>query len=250
MKPLLIANWKMHFSPRLAARVAAQLVKKLQNGVDVVICPSFTHLTAVRHELIGSGIRLGAQDVFYEQEGPYTGEVAASQLRETGVEYVMVGHSERRILFDETSETVGKKLQACVKQGLQPVLMVGDTSAERRAHREVITVRRQLRKSLQGLKSCPKMVIAYEPVWAISTFGGGVIRRDEVSRMVKLIRSECVKKWGERAVARGIRFVFGGSVNASNVAEMVDRELVTGAVVGAASLVVSEFVRVARAIRG
>lgn len=229
--------------------MAARIVKRLPEGVDVVVCPSFTHLTVVRHELIGSGVRLGAQDVFYEEDGPFTGEVSASQLREAGVMDVIIGHSERRIFFDETSEVVGSKLRASVKQGLRPILMVGDTRAERRAHRELIAVRRQLRKSLHGFKICPELVVAYEPVWAISTFGGGVIRRDEVLRMVKLIRSECVKKWGERVVEKKIRFAFGGSVNASNVTEMVDRELVTGAVVGAASLDALEFVRVAEAVR-
>ena len=235
----------MNFTPRAAAKLASKLAHDMPTTVDTILCPSFPLLQDVREEVLGSNVKLGAQDMYHEDNGPYTGEVSAEQLKALGVQYVLVGHSERRVYFDETSVMVSKKLKAAVDAKMTPVLLVGDRKVDRRAHREVRYVRRQLRNSLKAVRKCPKMIIAYEPVWAISTFGGGQVDGKEVRRMVGVLRRECERKWSKNTVAKNIRFIYGGSVNPSNVAEMIDGQVVTGAVIGGASLKASSFMQTA-----
>jgi len=241
------ANWKMHKTRREASdflHVALPELRALE-GVEVVVCPPYTALETVGRLLAGSDVRLGAQNVHWERHGAFTGEVSPVMLTDLGCTYVIVGHSERRQMFGETDEGVRRKVQAAFQAGLVPIVCVGETLEERQAGQTEARVTGQVEAVTADLtaQEVARLVIAYEPVWAIGT--GRAAIGEEANRVIGLIRDHLRRRFGEAAEATRIQY--GGSVRATNAAEFLGQPEVDGALVGGASLDPEEFVGIARA---
>jgi triosephosphate isomerase len=241
--PLVAANWKMNKTVPEALQFAASLggaCSELENGPEVLVCPPYTALAVLGPALKESGSHLGAQNAHWEASGAYTGEISVAMLRDVGVEYVIVGHSERRLHFGETDETVALRLRSVVEGGLVPVLCVGETLEERRAGRTESVVERQLGRAFEGAGSGGPgdLVVAYEPVWAIGT--GVTPSVEEAAEVHAGIRAMLEGTLGEER-ARGVRILYGGSVSPANAREFLASPEVDGALVGGASLEVDSF---------
>ena len=239
-------NWKLH---KTTAEAAA-LVKELADGlggdarVQVAVAPVFTALAAARAALAGSPIELAAQDVHWETQGAFTGEVSAPMLADVGVQHVIVGHSERRQFFGETDESVRKKTAAVLAAGLRPIVCVGELLAEREAGRTLEVVGRQVRGGLAGLtaEALGAVTLAYEPVWAIGT--GKTATTAQAQEVHAAIRAILRELGG--AVAEAIRIQYGGSVKPENAAELMSQADVDGALVGGASLKAKDFLAIVK----
>jgi triosephosphate isomerase len=231
-----------------ALELARELRKRMgdERGCEVGIAPPFTALHPVRGALNGSRIGLAAQDVFWEPQGAWTGEVSAPMLAEVGCAYVIVGHSERRQHFGETDAQVNKKARAVLGAGLTPIVCVGELLAEREAGKTLDVVGRQVREGLAGLSAddAAKLVIAYEPVWAIGT--GKTATPEQAQEVHAVIRTLLAGLFGARA-ADGIRIQYGGSVKPDNAADLMSRPDVDGALVGGASLKADDFAKIVAA---
>lgn len=239
---LVAGNWKMHTTTAEAAALAGAIARgPLPPDVEVAVCPPFTALGAAARALDGSGVRLGAQDVFWEPRGPYTGEISPPMLVDAGCRYVIVGHSERRQHFGETDEAVRRKTAAALDHGLVPIVCVGERLDERDAGRTDAVVRRQVEQAAAGLAAerVGLLVIAYEPVWAIGS--GRTPTGEEADRVAGVIR-DALGRAGE-----DVRVLYGGSVTPANVGEFSGRPGIDGALVGGASLDASAFIAIARA---
>lgn len=250
MRRLLVAaNWKMHKTrPEAEAFVRAALPHlAAAEAVEVVLCPPYTALEAVGRLLAGSGVKLGAQNLHWERQGAFTGEVSAAMLRDAGCAYVIVGHSERRQLFGETDDRVRRKVRAAFDGGLVPILCVGETLEERQAGQTESRVTEQLDAGTADLspEEVARLVVAYEPVWAIGT--GKSATGPEANRVSAWIRQHLRERFGDAADATRIQY--GGSVTARNAAEFLGQPEVDGALVGGASLDPEEFVRIVQAAR-
>ncbi len=235
-RPLIAANWKMHKTvaeARAFLEAFLPLVRDVQ-GAEIAIAPPFTALQTVGELLRDTGIALAAQDVFYEPQGAYTGEISPPMLRELGCRYVIVGHSERRQLFREDDALVRRKLEAVFEHGLVPILCVGETLEERRAGRTEAVLERQLRAAVEGLSAewVGELVVAYEPVWAIGT--GETASPQDAEAGAKFLRSWIRELFGAGTAER-VRVQYGGSVKPENARELMT-ENVDGALVGGASL--------------
>lgn len=248
--PLVAGNWKMNCTVAEARDLIFAMLPDLQAVPDVerVICPPFPALVAAAALLQGSGIGLGAQNMHWEAKGAFTGEVSPLQVREF-CQYVILGHSERRTHFGETDETVNRKLRAAQSHDLTPIVCVGETLAEREAGRTAEVVGRQVRAGLAGLDPAfaPRLVVAYEPVWAIGT-GRASSGADAGAVVAEVIRPALAELYGE-GTASAVRVLYGGSVTAANAAEFFARTEIDGALVGGASLKAAEFVRIVQAAR-
>jgi triosephosphate isomerase len=245
--PLVIGNWKMHGTVAEARVLAAAIREALRRprGVQAVVCPPFTALGAVAEVLAGSPIQLGAQTCHHEPAGAHTGEIAAPMLVELGCRFVLLGHSERRKEIGEPDEVINLKLRAALTHGLIPVLCVGETAEERRQGFTFTTVEGQLRAGLAGVTAAQlgKVVLAYEPVWAIGTGVNATPgQAGEVHGYLRGLLSELASK----EVAQTVRILYGGSVKAENVDELVGEPEVDGALVGGASLNAPAFVAIVR----
>lgn len=207
---------------------------KIEN-VDIVICPAYTLLAYLADDLEDSNIVIGAQDIYWQEEGAFTGEVSAAMLKDAGCDYVIVGHSERRQFFGDTNETVNKKINACLKHGLTPIICVGENLQERESGDTFKIIQNHIQGSLAGISAedIIKTVIAYEPVWAIGT--GKTATADQAQEVHKYIRDLLRKMYGEE-VASSIRIQYGGSVKPENITELISKPDVDGALVGGASL--------------
>lgn len=231
-----------------ARQLVAEMLPGLQavTQVERVLCPPFTALPALAEALKGSGVGLGAQDMHWEAAGAYTGEVAPAMVKEY-CEYVIIGHSERRTYFGETDATVNKKVKAALAVGLTPIVCIGETLAENEVGRTADVVIRQVKDGLAELtaEDGARIVIAYEPVWAIGT---GRAASGEIANQVvgEYIRTALAAAFG-RQVAQGIRVLYGGSVTAANAAEFFGEPEIDGALVGGASLKVAEFLGIVQA---
>jgi triosephosphate isomerase len=243
-KILVLANWKVNLS--LAETLA--LVKKLLTGVaklkgnfELGLCPTFPALPGVAKLLQKKKVLLGAQNVFWKPNGPYTGEISPSVLRELGVKYVIVGHSERRQYLKETDIMIRQKIAATLAEGLTPVLCVGETFAERQAGQKDIVVARQISAALTGITLSPghELVIAYEPVWVIGS--GRAVAPEEAFYIARVIRQSLIDIFSTRMVDSQIKIIYGGSVNTSNIASFVGRGKLGGVLVGGASLEAKSF---------
>ncbi len=230
---------------------ASALVRQLRttcetDAVEVVVCPPFTALAVVVPLLAGSRIGLGAQDVFWEPQGAFTGEVSPRMLADAGCRYVIIGHSERRMHFSETDETVRRKLAAVRQHGLLPIVCVGETLAQREASQTFEVLTRQLEGALAeiALKDVEPLILAYEPVWAIGT--GRNATPDQAQEAQAFIRRWTAKRFGERA-AESLRIQYGGSVTAANAASLLQQPDVDGALVGGASLNADAFSAIVKA---
>lgn len=246
----VVGNWKMHKTPSEARDFALDLVKALGGitDVEVAVAPSFVALFPVWEVLKGSTIKLCAQDVFWEKEGAYTGEVSPLMLKDVGCEYVIIGHSERRRYFKETDEDVNKKLKAVISEGLKPILCIGETLEEREKGETFTVLKRQLTIGLNGiaLEDISKVTIAYEPVWAIGT--GRNATPDQIKEAHCYIQSVLLKEKGVEK-DNAVRILYGGSVTPDNIDELIRTPGVDGVLVGGASLKVSSFVSIVKAGR-
>jgi triosephosphate isomerase len=240
-KPLIAGNWKMHKTLAEAREFAGAFAAGPDEwpGVDVVVCPPFTALAALQEAFEGSAVMLGAQDMFYEKQGAYTGEISGSMLQDLSCRFVIVGHSERREFIREMDEFIGLKVHAALVQGLTPILCVGENLKQREQGKALGFVRGQVEKALVDLSSAEMggVVIAYEPIWAIGT--GKTATSEEAERMCQAIRMTVAGMAG--GVAQEMRILYGGSVNKENIAELMREPNIDGALVGGASLKAAEF---------
>jgi triosephosphate isomerase len=241
-RPLIAGNWKMYKTPDEAAETAKQLVRHAGavTDIDMMIAPTFIALAAVFAAIKNSPIALGAQNLYWENEGAYTGEISAPMLKSAGCQYCIIGHSERRQYFGETDETVNKKIKASIKAGLQPVFCVGETEKERESGQTLSILDKQIKKGLEGLvlAQLDSLIIAYEPVWAIGT--GKTATDDQAQEVHRFIRSLVKNNFG-RALSDSIRILYGGSVKPDNIASLMAMSDIDGALVGGASLGAESF---------
>lgn len=246
--PFVAGNWKMNKTVEEARSLVFEMSQGLREikGVEKVLCPPFTSLLTAAALLQGTDIGLGAQNMHWEERGAFTGETSPAMVAEF-CKYVIIGHSERRTYFGETDETVSKKVGAARTRGLIPILCVGETLAENEAGRTTEIVSRQVREGLKGLDMdfAPKIVIAYEPVWAIGT--GRASTGENANAVVRdVIRRSLGELYGQ-VTAQAVRVLYGGSVTASNAAEFFSQPDIDGALVGGASLKIDEFIAITRA---
>lgn len=246
-KPLIAGNWKLNKTIKEAIELVTLLKRKLGDIqlVDVVVCPVYTALSEVADALDGSGIGLGAQDLYWEEKGAFTGEVSASLIKDAGANFVVIGHSERRQFFHETDETVNRKTRAAMKAGLTPIVCVGETLKEREANRTIQVLGTQFKGSFLNFtaEEMGKLVIAYEPVWAIGT--GKVATPQQAEEAHAFLRKEIVRAFGEE-VAKDLRILYGGSVKPDNIATLMSEPDIDGALVGGASLEADSFADIVR----
>ena len=250
-RPLVSGNWKMHMNHyeaiQLMQKLAYLVTKEDFAEVDVTVHPPFTDIRSVQTLIDADELKfmLGAQHCHWEDKGAYTGEVAPAMLGKLGVKYVIVGHSERREIFGETDEMVSKKITAVLKQGMVPIVCVGETLEEREAGATETKVLSQVRAALgnRNPETVAGMVVAYEPIWAIGT--GKTATAHDAQSVIGAIRSE-VKALAGADAAASIRLQYGGSVKAANMAELMAQPDVDGALVGGASLDPDEFARIIR----
>ncbi len=236
-KPLIAGNWKMFKTCPEAAETASQLVALVEKNetVDMMIAPPFTALTTVSEIIADSPIELGAQNLFWESEGAYTGEISAPMIASAGCRYVIIGHSERRQLFGETDALINKKIPAAMDAGLIPVICVGETESERDAGKTFSVLDKQIQKGLKNINfdADNPPVLAYEPVWAIGT--GKTATSDQAQQAHAYIREQIAKAFAGQ-LAESIRILYGGSVKPNNIAELMACPDIDGALVGGASL--------------
>jgi triosephosphate isomerase len=247
-KPIVAGNWKMNKTVKEALTLVKDLLPELDavHSVERVVCPPFPALFAVSTLISGTEIGLGAQNLHWEASGAYTGEVSAGMIKEL-CEYVIIGHSERRQYFGETDQTVNKKAKAALAAGLTPIVCVGETLEQRQAGQTAGVIIRQTRDGLQGLtvEEAGRIVIAYEPVWAIGT--GLASSGNDANEVVKdMIRPTLASLFGE-GVAQAVRVQYGGSVTSKNADEFFTQPDIDGALVGGASLKAEEFIQIVRA---
>jgi len=245
-RPLIVGNWKMHKTVTEAVELVRDLLPQVKEAAaEVVVCPPFTALQAVSQVLAGSEVRLGAQDVHWERAGAYTGEISAPMLIDAGCTYVIIGHSERRQLLGETDVMVNKKVAAALAEGLTPIICVGETLEQRQAGVTNELIVRQVRAALNDLTvdQAAKVVIAYEPLWAIGT--GKTALPDDANAVCALIRREIGELYGAK-VAEQVRILYGGSVKPDNIAGFMAMSDIDGALVGGASLNAADFSKIVR----
>lgn len=247
-RPLVAGNWKMYMTAAEARVLVSGLLPGLTaiHGVDIVLCPPFTSILPVAAMLEGTGISVGAQNMHWEDSGAYTGEVSPTMLAEF-CKYVIIGHSERRAYFGETDANVNRKVKAALAHNLVPIMCVGETLAENEAGNTTEVVTRQVREGMDGIEaaSVPGIVIAYEPVWAIGT--GRAATAEGANRVIADIIRFTLGQMYSESVAQDVRVLYGGSVKASNAGEFFQQEDIDGALVGGASLKVTEFVPIVNA---
>jgi triosephosphate isomerase len=248
MRKIIIAgNWKMYKTIDESIELVTLLKRSLADidEIEIAVCPPFTSLSDVREALIDTNIRLGAQDCYWEKEGAFTGEISCQMLKSAGCSYVIIGHSERRQFFGETNETVNKKVKAALKEGLRPIVCVGEKLDERQSGRTFDVVKDHVGNSLAGLSKDEmlKVVIAYEPVWAIGT--GVVATKEQAQEVHKYIRG-LIGKMFDDETAGSVRIQYGGSVKPDNIRELISQEDVDGALVGGASLKADSFAQIVK----
>ena len=243
--PMMAGNWKMHLNSKEAADLAAAIKKGLSPDLkhDVLLAPTFTNLHAVKAVLAGSKIILSSQDVAWEEKGAFTGAVSPSQLIDAGCTAAIIGHSERRKVFLETDEMINKKMKAAIKANLIPVLCIGETLEERESQKTYRVLETQLTGAFSGITAAEaaKVVIAYEPVWAIGT--GKTATPDQAQDAHVFVRKQMERIYG-KPYAEAVRVLYGGSVKADNVDELMAQPDIDGALVGGESLKADKFLRV------
>ena len=250
-RPLMAGNWKMNLNHleaiKLVQQLAFSLTEKQLNAVEVAVLPPFTDIRSVQTLIDGDKLLLsyGAQDLSLHDAGAYTGEISGAMLRKLGCQYVLVGHSERREYHGETDEVVNGKVKQALKHELTPIVCVGEGLEVREAGRQVPHCHAQIDAALRGLtaEQVAWMVIAYEPIWAIGT--GKTATPDDAQALISAIRSRVAELFDQNT-AEGVRVLYGGSVNAANVAAMMAEKDIDGGLVGGASIKAEEFVAICR----
>jgi len=237
--PVIAGNWKMNTTVAEAAELVRAMKEKLNQiaGVEKVLCPPFVSLTTVKELIKGTSIKLGAQNMYFERSGAYTGEVSPAML--AGLcEFVILGHSERRGYFGETDQLVNKKVKAALGAGLTPIVCVGESLEQNNAGETVSVITRQVKAAFEGIASPKGTVIAYEPIWAIGT--GKSASGEQANAVIKVIRDMIARIYGDQ-IAQAMRIQYGGSVNSANIAEFIKQPEIDGALVGGASLKAPDF---------
>lgn len=247
-KPIIAGNWKLNKTPKEAIQLIAELKRELVDvsGVDIVVCPPFVDLSDVIEELIDHDIAVGAQNVYWVDSGAFTGEISAPMLKSMGVTYVIIGHSERRQFFGETNETVAKRIRACLNHQLTPIVCVGENLTQREANLTFDVIKDHVSGSLAGFSASEvkKMVIAYEPVWAIGT--GKTATPAQAQEVHEYIR-QLLGKTYDVDVAASVRIQYGGSVTPENIESLISQPDIDGALVGGASLKAPSFAAIVKA---
>ncbi len=245
MKPIIVANWKCNPTTSAEAKRLFSSVKKgLKNykKADVVICPPFVYLSC-----LSTGIKLGAQNCFYEEKGAFTGEVSSQMLKNLDCQYVIIGHSERRGIFKETDEMINKKVSVVIKVGIKPILCIGETKEEK--GKIAVVFKRQIKSALKGISkskiSNSGICIAYEPIWAIGS--GQACGIDEAMSAKLLIQKILISFLG-KPIANKISILYGGSVNSKNAKDFIDGAGMNGLLIGGASLNPKEFIKIVRGL--
>jgi triosephosphate isomerase len=252
MRRFFIAgNWKMHLNKAEAVALARSVADQSHDisEIDIAVCPPAVYVDAVCAALVGSTVGLGAQNIYHEAQGAFTGEISAGMLRDLGCRYVILGHSERRHILAETDADVNRKVLAALAAGLTPIVCVGELLAEREAGQTQSVIQRQFDGSLAGLSAeqAGRIVIAYEPVWAIGT---GQVATPAQAQQVHLDLRKLLASRYNAHVASAVRLQYGGSVKPSNAAELLSQPDVDGALVGGASLKAADFIGIIRAAEG
>ena len=252
MRRLIIAgNWKMYKNIPEAIELANGLKRNLCNidKLDIVICPVFTALSKVAEAITDSNIKLGAQDVYWQKQGAFTGEVSACMLKDVGCEFVIIGHSERRQYFSETNETVNKKIKSALKAGLTPIFCVGEALKEREDNQAFEVIKKQVQAGLSNISAeeIKNLVVAYEPVWAIGT--GKNATASQAEEVQKYIRDLLVGLYNNK-IAAAVRIQYGGSVKPENIGELILQPDIDGALVGGASLSIDSFSQIINISQG
>ena len=243
--PVMAGNWKMYKTARQAAETIRSLAEAVKGvrGVEVVICPPFTALSAAVDAAKGSPVAIGAQDCYWETEGAFTGEVAVPMIADLGCSHCIVGHSERRQFFGETDATVDKKVEAVLAHGLTCIACVGETLQEREAGQTFAVLERQVRNGLARHLTSPRLIVAYEPVWAIGT--GKTAAPAQAQEAHAVIRQVAAQA-SSAAAAQAVRILYGGSVKPDNVVQLMAQPDVDGGLVGGASLDAASFAKIVR----
>jgi triosephosphate isomerase len=246
-KPLIAANWKMYKTPAQAQEFVTAFLPLVagHDRDEIVLCPSDTSLATVLPAVAGSNVAVGGQNMHFAEEGAYTGETSVLMLKAIGATHVLIGHSERRQYFNETDETVNKKLATALKHKLTPIVCIGEVLAEREAGHTDEVLRRQITLALTGVtpEDAESIVVAYEPVWAIGT--GRTATPEMAAEAHLLIRSEIARRLG-RQVADIIRILYGGSVKPDNATALLNQPEIDGALVGGASLDPNSFAKIVK----
>ena len=240
---LIAANWKMHKTVSETEEYIRKLLKFVEHpeSREILLCPPFTSLYVAGKLLEGTGVKLGAQNCFYEKEGAFTGEISLPMLKEVGCSYVIVGHSERRHIFGESDETINRKLVACLEEGIRPILCVGEKLEDREAGMTFKVVETQIRLALSGIEEhTDRIDIAYEPVWAIGT---GVPATPEDAVAVHRFIKELIKDLNPKSEGK-TRILYGGSVKPGNASEFMKHSEIEGLLVGGASLDPESFAKI------
>lgn len=243
-KPIIAGNWKMNKTPEEAKELVTALVPLVKNAkCDVVICPPFVDLCAVKPIIAGTNIHLGVQNIHWAEKGAFTGEISADMLKAHGVEYAIVGHSERRQYFGETDATVNQRAKAAIAAGITPIICVGESLEQRESGVTNAVVSGQTKAALDGIetKDVETLVIAYEPIWAIGT--GKTATKEDANATIAVIRGAIAEVYG-KDVAEKVRIQYGGSMNPKNASELMSMPEIDGGLIGGASLKAEDFSKV------
>ncbi|WP_353092737.1 triose-phosphate isomerase [Tissierella praeacuta] len=238
--PIIAGNWKMNNTIKEGIELVEEIKShKLNQDVEAVICVPFICLSEIKKAIENTNIKLGAQNMHWEEKGAFTGEISPKMLKELDIDYVIIGHSERRQYFNETDTTVNKKIKTAISYGIKPIVCVGETLEEREANIQNEIVKKQILKAFEDIeeKDLDNIVIAYEPIWAIGT--GKTASSDDANNMIGFIRETIGSKYKNKKDV--IRIQYGGSVKPSNIKELMDKGEIDGALVGGASLVGKDF---------
>jgi triosephosphate isomerase len=240
-KTIIAGNWKMHFT----IKETVEFIEKLKDLIkdsecEVIICPSFVCLEAAKKAASGSKIKIGAQNMHFENEGAYTGEVSPKMLKALDIDYVILGHSERRLYFNESSQFVNRKIKAALENQLKPILCLGESLRDRETNVTNEVVAKKLKVALYGIEkeNMQNIVVAYEPLWAIGT--GRTATADDANETISFIRN-CIAGLYDQETAEGISILYGGSVKPATIKEQMTKSDIDGALVGGASLSLEDF---------
>jgi len=242
--PIIAGNWKMHMTNKDVIEYIDSFKNMVSDtDVEIVLCPPFTLLEQTKELTHNTNIKVGAQNMHWEEYGAFTGEVSPLMLKELNIEYCIIGHSERRQYFNETDETVNKKIKKALEHGIKPIVCVGETIEERKAGETESLIKRQITKALEGVEGSKlkEIVIAYEPIWAIGT--GETATAEEANRVIAYIRKIVKDLYGED-ISEEIRIQYGGSVKPNNIEDLMNQDDIDGALVGGASLKADSFVEI------
>ncbi len=245
-KALIAGNWKMHLTVEEACTLAREVIQAVPTGADdreVLIAPPFTALREVGKMLVSSHVLLSGQNVCWEKNGAFTGEIAPAMLKDCGASHAIIGHSERRQIFHESDEMIHKRVTGALKYGISPVLCIGETLKERESEQTFTVLETQVKAGLRGISpdDMQKVVVAYEPVWAIGT--GKTASKEQAQEAHVFIR-EVIAKLYEKTIAEKLRILYGGSVKPANIDELMSQPDIDGALVGGAALDGASFARI------